>query len=150
MAIPPTLFLRRFMKASVEREIKLSVERHFRLPPLDGKPLPSRRLTSTYFDSQDFRLAYGGLTLRRRLEQGKGCWQLKLPAAEERREMEIQGGPGSPPPQVLQDLLVAHLRGEPLGAVATLRTWRRGLRVKAGEGNLADVVLDAVSVLQDR
>ena len=39
----------------LEREVKLAVEQRFRLPDLGGKPLPSRVLTSTYYDTPDFR-----------------------------------------------------------------------------------------------
>ena len=133
----------------LEREVKLAVEQRFRLPDLGGKPLPSRVLTSTYYDTADFRLAYGGITLRRRVEQGTSLWQLKLPAGKARQELEVKAGPGSPP-QVLTDLLRAHVRAASLTEVAKLRTWRKGVRVQAGEGNLADVVLDVVRVLHDR
>ena len=133
----------------LEREVKLAVEQRFRLPDLGGKPLPSRVLTSTYYDTPDFRLAYGGITLRRRVEQGTSLWQLKLPAGKARQELEVKAGPGSPP-QVLTDLLMAHVRAASLTEVAKLRTWRKGVRVQAGEGNLTDVVLDVVRVLHDR
>ncbi|MET0514610.1 MAG: CYTH and CHAD domain-containing protein [Nitrospiraceae bacterium] len=137
------------VSAFLEREVKLAVEQRFRLPDLGGKPLPTRVLTSTYYDTADFRLAYGGMTLRRRVEQGASVWQLKLPADKARRELEVKAGPGSPP-QVLTDLLMAHVRAASLTEVAKLRTWRKGVRVQAGEGTLADVVLDVVRVLHDR
>ncbi len=133
----------------LEREVKLAVEQRFRLPDLGGKPLPSRVLTSTYYDTPDYRLAYGGITLRRRVEQGTSLWQLRLPAGKARQELEVKAGPGSPP-QALTDLLIAHVRAASLTEVAKLRTWRKGLRVQAGDGNLADVVLDVVRVLHDR
>ncbi len=137
------------VSAFLEREVKLAVDQRFRLPDLGGKPLPSRVLTSTYYDTADYRLAYGGITLRRRVEQGTSVWQLKLPAGNARQELEVKAGPGSPP-QVLTDLLVAHVRAAPLTKVAKLHTRRKGARVEAGEGNLADVVLDVVRVLHDR
>ncbi len=39
------------VQSMVEREIKLSVDDHFRLPKLTGIPLPRRLLTSTYYDT---------------------------------------------------------------------------------------------------
>ena len=46
----------------VEREIKLSVDDHFRLPKLTGIPLPRRLLTSTYYDTSQYDLAHAGIT----------------------------------------------------------------------------------------
>jgi CHAD domain-containing protein len=139
----------RMIKSTLEREIKLSVDSRFRLPKLPGRPLAPRILGSTYYDTADHRLARAGLTLRRRVEGRKSLWQLKWPAAGGRREVEVAGGPGIPPPQ-LRDLLLAHLRGDRLLPVATLRTRRAGIRVLGTMGPVADVVLDAVSVLKDR
>jgi CHAD domain-containing protein len=137
------------VKASLEQEIKLSAEPTFRLPSSLGRPLPTRRLTSRYYDSDDHRLARAGITLRRRTEQGKGLWQLKLPVTGARRELELGGPPGSPPASI-QELLIAHLRNVPLKEIATLRTQRQVVRVQNRKGDTADVVLDHVSVLKDR
>lgn len=137
------------MKATVEHEIKLSVEATFRLPSSLGRRLPTRWLTSKYYDTADYRLAQAGITLRRRTEQGRGLWQLKLPTAGARRELELAGPPGLPPATV-QELLIAHLRNEPLKEVATLRTHRQGFRVTDRDGAAADVVLDQVSVMDGR
>ncbi|MEX5215662.1 MAG: CYTH and CHAD domain-containing protein [Nitrospiraceae bacterium] len=134
---------------SLERERKLSVGRGFRLPDLQGTPLPPRLLTSTYFDTEGYRLATAGITLRRRVQQRRSYWQLKLPGAEGRYEVEARGGPGRPPTQVL-DLLFAHLRGTPVAPVVTMRTWRTGTRIASDDRPVAEVVLDAVSVLVER
>ncbi|HSE58589.1 MAG TPA: CYTH and CHAD domain-containing protein [Nitrospiraceae bacterium] len=134
---------------SLERERKLSVGRSFRLPDLQGTPLPPRLLTSTYFDTEGYRLAAAGITLRRRVQERRSCWQLKLPCAEGRYEVEAQGGPGRPPAQLL-DPLFAHLRGSPVAPVVTMRTWRTGTRIVTDGRPVAEVVLDAVSVLVDR
>ena len=93
-------------KETLERELKLAAPDGFELPDLGGEPLEQRTFTSTYYDTPDHRLARAGITLRRRVEQGKGLWQLKLPEGTARRELEQPGGPAGPP-QELARLLVA-------------------------------------------
>jgi CHAD domain-containing protein len=137
------------LRSSVEREVKLGADSHFRLPTLPGRPLPPRVLTSVYYDARDYRLAHASITLRRRVEQRTSLWQLKLPSEEGRREVELAGGPGGVP-SVLRDLLIAHTRGDELVPVATLRTRRSGVRVRGPAGPAADVLLDTVTVLHDR
>jgi CHAD domain-containing protein len=119
------------------------------LDRLDGEPLEERRFTSTYYDTGDYRLARSGITLRRRVEQGKSLWQLKIPRASARLELELPGGPAGPP-QRMRDLLMAFLRGRELAPVAKLRTLRRGLRLAADGGSSADVVMDEVAILDGR
>ena len=137
------------IKSVIEQEIKLQVDQRFRLPDLEGEPLPRRVLTSTYYDTAHDCLARAKITLRCRTESRKRAWQLKLPMDGARREIEMSD-PGSTPPVALQDLLVLPLQGEELLPVATLRTWRTGVRVFGPNDACADVVLDTVSVLKDR
>jgi len=112
------------MKETLEREVKLAPPGEgFVLPELGGEVDPTRVFTSTYHDSADFLLARHGITLRHRLERGAGVWQLKLPRATGRAELE-QPGPPARPPLELSSLLVAFLRGRELGPVARLRTRR--------------------------
>jgi CHAD domain-containing protein len=134
------------LASTVERETKLTIDETFRLPRLPGRPLPRRVFTSTYYDTLDHCLAHGQITLRYRLEGRLGVWQLKLPLAGSRREIELRGEAGAVP-AVLSDALVAHLEGKRLVTVSTLRTWRTGIRAQAGGGAEADVLLDAVSVM---
>ncbi|MCC6223958.1 MAG: CHAD domain-containing protein [Thermoleophilia bacterium] len=134
---------------TVERELKLSAARDFRLPDLPGEPLAPRVFTSTYVDTGDLRLAGSGVTLRRRVEGGTGVWQLKLPHGGDRLELEQAGGSASPPPGLL-DLVTAYHRGRRLEAVARLRTRRTGIRVHELTGPVADVTVDAVAVLDGR
>src|SRR4026209_2092480 len=68
------------MKETLERELKLSVERTFRLPELPGRALARRTLTSIYHDTPDFRLAQAGVTLRRRIENRKSVRQPHPPS----------------------------------------------------------------------
>ena len=137
------------IKSAIEQEIKLHVDQRFRLPDLTGEPLFRRVLTSTYYDTVHYSLARAKITLRRRTEHRKGVWQLKLPMDGARREIEVTDSAGTPP-GALQDLLVLHLQGQDLLPVATLRTWRTGIRVRGPNDGCADVVLDTVSVLKDR
>ena len=132
-----------------EREVKLEVPDGFELPDLPGEPLPPRTFTSTYLDTPDRRLARAGVTLRRRVENRRGLWQLKLPSDGARLELEASGGAGEPP-AALADLLVGVRRGRPLERIAVLRTRRTGVRAQVDGVPVADVVLDEVAVLDGR
>jgi CHAD domain-containing protein len=132
----------------VEREIKLSVDDHFRLPKLPGITLPRRLLTSTYYDTAQYDLAHAGITLRHRVERGKQTWQLKLPLRKDRQEIEIVDRQPTPP-STFRDLLFLSLGQRELVPVATLRVWRAGIRVRMDHTPVADVTLDHVSVIKD-
>jgi CHAD domain-containing protein len=136
------------VKSTVEREIKLAVDDHFRLPELPGTPLPRRLLTSTYYDTPQYDLAHAGITLRHRVERGKQAWQLKLPLMKDRQEIELVDRQ-SIPPTTFRDLLFLHLGQQQLMPVATLRVWRSGVRVRIDNAPVADVTLDHVSVIKD-
>src|SRR5687767_4139985 len=129
------------MKETLERELKLEPGEGFVLPELGGEPLPSRMFVSTYHDTPDLVLARHGITFRRRVEDGAGVWQLKLPHGAARVELEQAGPPARPPLEMLA-LLVAYLRGRGVEPVARLRTRREGVRARG-----AEIVDDAVSVL---
>jgi CHAD domain-containing protein len=133
------------MEITAEHERKLDAPEGFELPDLGGEPLESRVFTSVYYDTADGSLARSGITLRRRLERGASLWQLKLPVAEARLEIEQPGGPVEPPAELAR-LLVAHLRRGPLTRVAELRTRRRGALV-ARKGTTAEVTVDEVAVM---
>jgi CHAD domain-containing protein len=136
------------MRATSEYERKLDAPAGFRLPPLGGRPLESRVFTSVYHDVPGGSLASTGITLRRRTENGRSLWQLKLPSKDSRLEIEAEGGPAEPPREMLQ-LLHAHLRHGPLERVAELRTRRRGELVNRG-GTTAEVTVDEVAVMDAR
>src|SRR5438094_9499798 len=97
------------MRETLERELKLEPDGGFAMPDLPGRPLEPRLFTSTYYDTPPRSLARGGITLRRRVENGLSRWQLKLPREEGRDEIEAAGGPAGPPAD-LRGLLRAHLR----------------------------------------
>src|ERR1700739_1184500 len=113
------------MRATSEHERKLDAPAGFQLPPLGGVPLEPREFTSVYYDVPGGTLAAVGITLRRRIENGHGVWQLKLPAEDSRLALEAQGGAEQPSADML-DLLRAHLRRGPLEPIAELRTRRSG------------------------
>jgi CHAD domain-containing protein len=133
------------VKTTPERELKFDVDPGFELPGLGGRPTESI-FTSTYYDTPDRRLLGCGITLRRRVEQRAGLWQLELPSADGRCELEERGGPGRIPARLL-DLLPALLRGgADLEPVARLRTRRQVSAVTRGADRI-EVVLDDVTLL---
>ena len=134
------------MKETLERELKLSVKRGFEMPPLPADVTP-RHLRATYYDTDDHRLARHVVTLRRRDEDGRDLWQLKLPSEGARLELEWEAD-GPDVPAELQSLLTAYLRGSALRPIAELHTLRRAVRVSAGGGPAAEVVHDSVQVLE--
>ncbi len=137
------------MKAALEREVKLRPGPGFRMIELDGRPIAAHGLTSTYHDTDDLRLGRAGITLRRRVaDSGDAVWQLKLPRDAGRCELEWPA-PDERVPGEVRSLLLAHTRGRPLSAVATLRTERSGVVVTDGGTDIAEVVEDRVDVVGD-
>ena len=134
---------------TLEREVKLQAPPWFRLPSLPGEHLPRRIFTSTYFDTKDHSLGSLGITLRRRVEQGKGTWQLKLPSGSARLELAIHGGPGKIPDEFL-DLLFALLRKSEVVPIAKLRTERIGVQVRQTDRDLTEITQDSVALLDGR
>ena len=144
----PVRHYSRAVFSKLEHEIKLAIDSSFRLPHLPGIPLPRRLLTSTYYDTSQYDLAHARITLRRRVEHGKQAWQLKLPLMKDRQEIEIVDRQ-SVPPATFRDLLFLHLGQRRLVPVATLRVWRKGVRVRMDNASVADVTLDHVSVVKN-
>ncbi|MDX6494738.1 MAG: hypothetical protein QOE17_724 [Gaiellales bacterium] len=133
------------VKRTIEREIKLRAGAGFSLPGDLGEPMAPRRFSSTYHDTPDHRLAASGFTLRYRSERGSGTWQLKLPHGGDRLELELPGPPEQVP-QRFDDLVAATTRGRPLLPVARLDTLRQGVMVRDQGRDLAEVVVDEVTV----
>ena len=84
----------------MEREVKLTVGPLFHLPDLsevlDGFSAEGegvQRFVTSYYDTQDLRLARWGCSLRYRTGEG---WTVKLPAAglSDTRGASLRGGPG--------------------------------------------------------
>jgi len=137
------------MRHTLERELKLQKGQGFTMPPLLGEPIVPRRFSSTYHDTPDHRLAASGITLRYRASaDDAGVWQLKLPADGSRLELELPGGEHDVPAD-FGELLSATVRGRSLAAVAVLDTVREGFLVREGNRELAEVVIDEVTVVGD-
>lgn len=131
------------MRRHLERELKLDADADFELPELAGEPLEPRVFTSTYYDTPGRRLLRAGLTLRRRVENGLSTWQLKVPRADGRLELEALGGPAGPPEEIAR-LLRGVVRTAKLAPLAELRTRRRGVRTAD-----AEVTIDTVTVMEN-
>jgi CHAD domain-containing protein len=137
------------MRAVPARAVHLVADEEFELPELRGRALPSGSFTETYYDTEDRRLDRAGFTLRRRVENGKGMWQLLVSSDGTLLELEVPGGPAAPPPN-LQELVSAASAGFALTPVARLRTRRGGIRVKEGSHSLAKVGVSSIAVLDGR
>jgi CHAD domain-containing protein len=149
---------------SDELELKFAIGRAFAVPDLVGagavaevEPIPAQELRATYYDTVDRRLARWGITLRHRSGEGdEPAWTLKLPKPTaavsgvmpaSRAEMVVAGAPDDIP-EMLVDLVTAHVRSHPLSAAAVLATRREGWRLLAGDGQpLAEITSDEVTVL---
>ncbi len=92
-------------------------------------------LDASYYDTETFRLARGGITLRRRVGGPDAGWHLKLPvSADERQELQLPlGGDPHKVPGRLRRLVRAYTLGEKLVPIAHLRTDRFAHRL-AGPG----------------
>jgi CHAD domain-containing protein len=147
------------VSAVEEREVKLAASPAFRFPGFDdlGDDLVAvdrapERLLAVYLDTDDLRLTRWGVSLRHRTGEG---WTLKLPSNGDgdvlvRTELHFGGDRRRPPERPL-DLVLAYTRGAPVTPQARLRTLRRGVEVRDGDGRLlATLVDDEVSVLDGR
>jgi CHAD domain-containing protein len=140
----------------LERELKFSPGPLFVVPDLGSiagvhpEPPVTERLSAAYFDTDDFRLARAGASLRYRDPEG---WTVKLPAgrgdgALERHELHVDGEPGDPPAAAV-DLVHALVRREPLCVVGRLSTVRTKVTLRDDGGNdIGELVDDEVSVLE--
>lgn len=127
--------------AMLERELKFEAD-SVQVESLPGEPLQDRSFVSVYYDTDDGDLLRAGVSLRRRTENGRSVWQLKVPRPDGRFEIEEGGGGPAGPPDNVRGLLRALLRRRAVSPVATLRTHRSGRAV--GE---TVVTLDQVDVL---
>ncbi len=156
----------------IEIERKFDVDDGFALPDLAGPggvtlaPAEVWRLSATYFDTGDLRLAAARITLRRRTGGTDAGWHIKLPVdADTRRERHFPlglgapsaGSPGAgqaqaagPGPASVPGPVAAEVAqwtlGAPLRPVARLETTRTVRRLAGPDGQiLAEVADDQVT-----
>src|SRR5262249_25086147 len=139
-----------------ERELKLAATPDFRMPSIYGlvgptvRQAPPERNDTTYYDTDDLRLARWGASLRHRPGEG---WTVKLPAEHhgdadflERPEIVFAGNGDSPPAEAIE-LVLGFVRDEPLHERVRMTTIRRRTELHDSDGKLlAGVVDDDVSV----
>ena len=131
-----------------EKNITFQIPSRFQIPENIGVLISPRVFTSTYYDSEQHRLGRLGLTLRKRVECGRGVWQLTIPSGEHRIQLEVPSGSRRIPDQFL-DLLLAFFRAQDPIQLGKLRTWRTG-RLLQEEGKfVAEITLDSVALLRE-
>jgi CHAD domain-containing protein len=142
-----------------EREAKLSAPPELELKDLIAasggddvvaRPLPVRRLRTTYYDTEDLRLARWGLSLRYRGGEG---WTVKLPEGGQGpllvRDEIVFDGPSTRPPAPALELVRAYARAAPLRPVARLRTSRHPVELlDRDERRLGELTDDHVAVME--
>ncbi|SFW80667.1 CYTH and CHAD domain-containing protein [Amycolatopsis australiensis] len=101
-------------------------------------------LDASYYDTETFRLARGGITLRRRVGGHDAGWHLKLPvSADERQEIRLPlGGDPHKVPGRLRRLVRAYTLGEKLVPIAHLRTDRFAHRLADAGGRTVATLTD--------
>jgi CHAD domain-containing protein len=139
---------------SPERELKLAATSDFRMPSIFGlvgpivRQAPPERNETTYYDTDDLRLARWGASLRHRPGEG---WTVKLPAERDapylvRPEIVFEGAGGSPPAAAVE-LVRGFVRSGELHESVRMTTLRRRTELHDAEGQpIAGVVDDDVSV----
>jgi CHAD domain-containing protein len=139
---------------SPERELKLAATPDFRMPSVYGlvgstvRQAPAERNDTTYYDTEDLRLARWGASLRHRPGEG---WTVKLPAERDapylvRPELVFEGNGNKPPAEAVA-LVRGFVRGAELHERVRMTTIRRRTGLHDVNGKLlAGVVDDTVSV----
>ncbi len=121
------------MREVLEREAKWDVDDRFTLPDLGSMAEGGRvdhdtvDLTSEYYDTPERDLQAHGVLLRRRSGDDDTGWQLKIPAAEGRTE--LQWALTDTLPDSVKELLTGLALGKRLSAVATVHTVRGRHRI---------------------
>ncbi len=145
------------MEHSPERELKLAADAEFRMPSVYGlggatvRHAPPERNATTYYDTDDLRLARWGASLRHRPGEG---WTVKLPAERDapflvRPEIVFEGN-GEAPPAAAVALVRGFVRDRELRARVHMTTIRRRTGIHDARGRLiGGVVDDTVSVVDD-
>jgi hypothetical protein len=104
----------------------------------------AHRLSATYYDTPDQRLAASKITLRRRTGGSDAGWHLKLPAAQgARREVQEPLSDG-PVPERLAAAVADVADGLPLAPIAVLATERVVVSVLGDDGGVIAEIADDV------
>jgi CHAD domain-containing protein len=133
----------------VERHVLFDAPDGFAALESFGEPVDERVFTTTVVDAPDRILGSSGLSLTRRLENGKNTWELELPADDGIRTVSEPGGP-SKPPRPLSELLIGVLRDREVAPVATHRIRRWTRRTRMNGHDVALVALDSIAVMDGR
>ena len=140
---------------TVEREIKLAADVDVVLPDLTdvlpGVTVGSTsrlQLTAVYFDSPTLSLARSGVTLRARTGEPGPIWTLKVPAPPiksglSRHELTFDEPLGQVPLAARQ-MVLAHIRSQPLDAVVRVQTDRTQFALEIDGRHVATVCDDLV------
>ncbi|WP_086859878.1 CHAD domain-containing protein [Amycolatopsis lexingtonensis] len=135
----------------IERERKYEVAAGSGVPRLIGVAGVAAQddpveqvLDASYYDTETFRLAAAGITLRRRVGGHDAGWHLKLPvSADERQEIQLPlGGDVHKVPGRFRRLVRAYTLGEKLVPIAHLRTDRFAHRLAAADGRTIATLTD--------
>ena len=141
---------------SIEREAKLRADSemvlpdlHEVLPGIGVGPSHTVELDAVYYDTEDLSLARSGVTLRSRTGEPGPTWTVKLPDGDtgpvlSRNEVTFVARPGRVP-RAAADLVLAHVRGRPLGPVGRIRTRRVQFTLSSDAGIVATVCDDYVT-----
>ncbi|MGW1464137.1 CYTH and CHAD domain-containing protein [Streptomyces sp. NPDC002308] len=139
--------------ADVKREIERKYEAApgIRLPDLTGVagtaasvPRGVVELDAVYYDTEDFRLAAGSVTLRRRTGGDEEGWHVKFPVAPGARD-EIRAPLADTLPDALAGLIRSRVRGRPVVPVVRLLSSRDVHHLTdAGGRLLAELSVDTV------
>ncbi len=141
------------MADHLEIEQKFEVDEDFARPDF-GAPgaLPGdvtaaapvrHRLSATYFDTPDERLAARKITLRRRTGGTDDGWHMKLPAGQDaRRELQVPLSAGQEVPERLAAQVAEITGGLPLAPIAVLDTERTVVTLTGHDGRVVAQIAD--------
>lgn len=140
------------MTEHLEIEQKFDVDTSFERPSfggLDGVSAAEpvlHRLSATYYDTADGRLAAGKITLRRRTGGTDEGWHLKLPAsAGARREIHAPlDASQREVPGELASRVADVTGGQPMSPIAILETERTVVTLRGQDGQTVAEVADDV------
>jgi inorganic triphosphatase YgiF len=142
----------RVMTEHLEIEQKFDVDTSFERPSfggLDGVSAAEpvlHRLSATYYDTADGRLAASNITLRRRTGSTDEGWHLKLPAdAGARREIHAPlDASQREVPGELASRVADVTGGQPMSPIAILETERTVVTLRGQDGQTVAEVADDV------